>query len=75
MATPEPLGPAERVREILEENRKRMHPDVPTDMLAEIAAIEEQNQFDDDRAQPRREIRELVDRYARARALEESQSK
>jgi hypothetical protein len=71
----EPIAPAERVLEILEENRGQMHPDVPSGLLAEVAAIEERYQFDDDRSEPRRAIRDLVERYARTLALQETQAK
>jgi len=69
------VGPAERVMKILEANRQQIHPDVPEDLLAEIAEIQEQYQFDDDRNDPRRAIRSLVDRHARSMALKELQSR
>lgn len=73
--TNDPVDPAERVLKILEGNRQQIHRDVPEDLLAEIADIEEQYQFDDNRSEPRRAIRDLVEHYARSLALQETQSK
>jgi hypothetical protein len=52
--------PSARLSEILERNRADVAPDFPQELLAEIAQIEEQNQFDDDRRPAKQRIREAV---------------
>ena len=52
--------PGARLTQILERNRARTAPDLPSDLLAEMAEIEEQNQFDDDRRDARQALREAV---------------
>jgi hypothetical protein len=64
--------PAARLREILERNRKKIAPDLPRDLLTEIAEIEEQNQFDDDRKNARQNLREAVGHAAKAIRLGEA---
>lgn len=63
--------PAARLTEILERNRRQIAPDLPADLLLEIAEIEEQNQFDDDRKKARQNLREAVSGVARSVRLEE----
>ena len=46
--------------EVLERNRATTAPHVSPEFIAHIAAIEERNQFDDDRASARKELRELL---------------
>lgn len=67
--------PAARTLKVLEATRQAEHPGLPAALLAEIATIEEQNQFDDDRSKARRAIRDLIDQYARSAALTEGGSK
>src|SRR4051812_31039282 len=59
-AMPSQRDPAARLREILERNRQKIAPDLPRDLLVEIADIEEQNQFDDDRKKARQNVRDAV---------------
>lgn len=61
-----------RLLEILEKNRVSEAAYVPADLLVEIAALQQQNQFDDDRKQVRKEMREIVDHFAKSQALKES---
>lgn len=61
-----------RLLEILEKNRVSDAADIPTDLLGEIAAIQQQNQFDDDRKQVRKEMRAIVEHYAKSQALKET---
>jgi hypothetical protein len=61
-----------RLLEILEKNRTSNAADVPVDLLGEIAAIQQQNQFDDDRKQVRKEMRAIVEYYAKSQALKET---
>ena len=46
--------------EVLERNRVKTAQHVSPDLIAHIAAIEERNQFDDDRASARKELRDLL---------------
>lgn len=65
---------AERALTILEGNRSAEAPEVPARLVEEIADIQDQNQFDDDRSSPRKAIRTLVEQHARAIDLKESSS-
>ena len=62
--------PAARLSEILERNRSTVAPDLPEELLAEIAQIEEQYQFDSDRRQARQGIRKAVENALRNAELE-----
>lgn len=68
METPDARGQgtATRFLGILEKNRKKVAPGLPSDLLAEIAQIEEENQFDDDRKKARQNLRESVEHAARS---------
>jgi hypothetical protein len=46
--------------DVLERNRKRLAPHVGADFIEHIGRIEERNQFDDDRTNARRELREAL---------------
>jgi hypothetical protein len=67
--------PAERLKEILERNRQRVAPDFPAELLDEIADIEEQNQFDDDRKKARQNLRIAIDTAAKTLRLDEGDSR
>lgn len=67
-------SPAERTLVILEANRSSDAPEVPKRLIEEVAEIQEQNQFDDDRSSPRRTIRTLIEQHARAIELKEPPS-
>ncbi len=49
-----------RLEQILLRNRETLGVEVPEGLLLEIAEIEEQNQFDDDRRKARDSIRAVV---------------
>jgi hypothetical protein len=68
----EKTDPAARLLSILEHNREKLESEVPADLLSEIAAIQQQSQFDDARNSTRKEIRKLVEQYAKRMALKES---
>lgn len=57
---------------ILEKNRADNAADVPPDLLTEIAEIQQQNQFDDDRKKTLKAMREIVEQYAKSITLKES---
>jgi hypothetical protein len=61
--SPRTRKPSEAVSlaEILLRNQERLAPDVSPDFLRAIAEIQERNQFDDDRAPARREMRSQVE--------------
>ena len=59
---------------ILERHRGDDAPDVPADLLAAVADIEQQNQFDDDRRKAQKAIREIVGHHAQGLALKEAGS-
>lgn len=75
MEASRPASPAERALAILEGNRSSDAPEVPKRLIEEIADIQEQNQYDDDRSSPRKALRTLVEQHARAMALKGSSSK
>jgi predicted transcriptional regulator len=58
--------------EILEKNRARDTVDVPPELLAEIAELQQQNQFDEDRKKVVKAMREIVEQYAKGIALKEN---
>lgn len=58
--------------EILEKNRAKKAADVPPALLAEVAELQQQSQFDDDRKKVIRTIREIVEQYAKGIALKEN---
>lgn len=58
--------------EILEKNRVKDAADVPPDLLAEVAELQQQSQFDDDRKKVIKAMREIVEQYAKGIALKES---
>ena len=49
-----------RFANVLERNRAKTAAHLNPDFIAHVAAIEERNQFDDDRANARKELRELL---------------
>ncbi len=55
--------------EILEKNRVKDAADVPPALLAEIAELQQQSQFDDDRKKVIKAMREIVEQYAKGIAL------
>jgi hypothetical protein len=55
--------------EILEKNRVKDAGDVPPALLAEVAELQQQSQFDDDRKKVIKAMREIVEQYARGIAL------
>lgn len=57
---PDAADQAQRLKQILLRNRESLDLELPEDLLLEIAEIEEQNQFDDDRSKAQRAIRETV---------------
>lgn len=57
---PDAADQAHRLKQILLRNRESLDLELPEDLLLEIAEIEEQNQFDDDRSKAQRAIRETV---------------
>jgi len=59
------------LRDILERNRQKLAAELPPDLLMEIAEIEEQNQFDDDRKKARQNLRDAVGHAARSLRLDE----
>jgi hypothetical protein len=62
---------AETLLRILEKNRADHCSSVPADLLADIAELQQQNQFDDDRRKTQKAIREIVEQYAKQIALKE----
>jgi len=52
-------GPV-RFADVLERNRVKLATHLSPDFIADIAAIEERNQFDDDRTSARKELREVL---------------
>lgn len=58
--------------EILEKNRVKDAADVSPDLLAEIAELQQQNQFDDDRKKVIKAMRKIVEQYAKGIALKEN---
>jgi hypothetical protein len=50
-----------RLAEILERVRRKEASDIDSDLVRQIAEVEERNLFDDDRAQAQKEIRQLLD--------------
>jgi hypothetical protein len=71
MTTRDGRDSAIRLLEILERNRQKVAPELPSDLLKEIAEIEEDNQFDDDRKKARQNLREAVSNAARSIRLTE----
>jgi hypothetical protein len=63
---------AERLKGILLGNREAFGNGLPEDVLIEIAEIEEQNQFDDDRASTQKAIRDLISAAAKSLRLAEA---
>lgn len=62
---------AQRLKQILLRNREKMGADLPEDLLLEIAEIQEQNQFDDDRSKTQKAIREAVVAAGKSLRLDE----
>ena len=58
--------------EILEKNRVKDAADIPPTLLAEVAELQQQSQFDDDRKKVIKAIREIVEQYAKGIALKEN---
>ncbi len=52
--------PEERLARILERCRAENHPELGKRMIADAAAIQNRNQFSDDREAAKREMRELI---------------
>lgn len=75
MRVTDKADPAARLLAILERNREKLESEIPADLLGEIAEIQQQSQFDDDRGKTRKEIRKLVEQYAKQMALKEPQSR
>ncbi len=50
-----------RLMNVLNRRREELAPDVPADLISQIAAVEERNQYDDDRRKVLTELRELFD--------------
>lgn len=65
---------AARLLAILKRNREKLEAELPPALLSEIAELQQQNQFDDDRGKTRKAMREVVEHHARQVALEESHS-
>ena len=59
-----------RLIAVLARHKDDLAPDVPIELLREIAEIEERNQYDDDRRGVLRELRSLVEDATRARLRE-----
>jgi hypothetical protein len=49
-----------RLRRILEEDRQAHRPELRSELVSEVGAIEERNQFTDARKEPQRELRALI---------------
>jgi hypothetical protein len=60
-----------RLLAILTRHKERLAPDLPIELLAEIAEIEERNQYDDDRRGVLNELRKLFGDATRQRVREE----
>lgn len=58
--------------EILEKNRVKDAADVPPALLAEVAELQQQSQFDDDRKKVIKAMRAIVEQYAKGIALKEN---
>lgn len=58
--------------EILEKNRVKDAADVPPALLAEVAELQQQSQFDDDRKKVIKAMREIVEQHAKGIALKEN---
>jgi predicted transcriptional regulator len=58
--------------EILEKNRVKDAAGVPPALLVEIAELQQQSQFDDDRKKVIKTMREIVEQYAKGIALKEN---
>ena len=56
-----PKSPAERLLGVLERNRAQCAPNLPENLLVEVAEIQIRYQFDDDRKAAHRDIREAVE--------------
>lgn len=69
------LDKAARLDQILLRNREALGVEIPEELLLEIAEIEEQNQFDDDRRKAREAIREIVVAAGRQIRLDEVSDK
>jgi len=59
-----------RLIKVLNRRREELAPDVPADLISQIAAVEERNQYDDDRRKVLTELRGLFD-VATAEVLDE----
>jgi len=59
-----------RLIKVLNRRREELAPDVPADLIRQIAAVEERNQYDDDRRKVLTELRGLFD-VATAEVLDE----
>jgi len=59
-----------RLIKVLNRRREELAPDVPADLISQIAAVEERNQYDDDRRKVLTELRVLFD-VATAEVLDE----
>lgn len=58
-----------RLWRVLVRNREAIAPDVPNDVLREIAEIEERNQYDDDRRKVLVEVRQVFEQTVREQML------
>lgn len=66
--------PGVRLMTILKRNREKLEASLPPALLSEIAELQQQNQFDDDRGKTRKAMREVVEHHAKQVALQESHS-
>lgn len=74
MTLTEEVDPAEKLLRILERNLEILEVDMPDDLLFEIAKLQQQNQFDDDRSKTRKAMRDLIEHHAKQVALQETKS-
>ena len=65
-------SPSQRLCEILERNRETHSPELPAELVATLAEIEERDQFDDDRQRAKSDIREVIADAAKLASHEES---
>jgi len=63
----------DRLARILERCRTELHPEMSARLIADAAGIQNRNQFSDDRAPAKREMRELVHAELTRRMVEEGE--
>ncbi len=66
---------AARLEEILVRNRGELEAGLPEELLLEVAEIEEQNQFDDNRSKAQKAIRDAVESAGKALRMGEVSGK